>query len=1495
MNEEQRKKLIAALEKLMAQVEDDDEFDAIDDVRYAVKTWDLQGAIPYESELRAWGIDLDTILSASETGTATSDETTVLGDEEVKTILAGLRRCIQQGDARQSKICRDVRREVRAWDKSGRHGPLPRAEELAELGIWPPSAEAEPSTEAEPLAEEEPPSQLEDVIPDSMRIEYQTARELMDVQPYQAIKRLEALYIQAEGRLRERIADDLDQARAALQRRTKALILGARRVRQEHPRDLEAQAQAWRAVTALNPESLEAQEALQQLQLRRRQAIEAEIEDIVQQAQSASDRDHLPDLNEARSRITVLVNRPELPEDLRERAQEVQEQVLELLAKTRDRLGVASTLMVEGDLRAAYLDAREKSERVVPVMIDAGGWLGEAGREIDTHIFFSEVSKRFLAATQEKVAERLQMAQGARRSDPRKALQWLQEARSWLTDDVWTLDHRKELRSLLREVENEIERVNRLLADFEQAGELVIEARKTGVEARRRLELLNQAQQRYPDYPNIRDYIEEARDNLAGELAGEVETEIVKARRLVAEEKFSEAMEVLEQARKSALRDVPKPKPDSELAEALEHLKEEKNRVLEAERALRDLEALLEQVEKKLDAYDESKSEALLDEARALLDQVPEDKRQHLLTKQIRSRLIARQGDVENYNAGLRAYQNGEWESAIDYFGKVKRSSQRYDEAQSLLRRAQAALAAQAAQQAEQASEWDAALEHYERALYLFQTAGEDALTQRIAAKCRERRDRIAENKEKVLVPLQEAERLLEQAENSVLPPNSSLSDRLDPIIEFQEVIQKLEPLASKPSTLSGKIRTVLRQAREAWRKAYLPVLREVAAKGAGRNLLAKAWQRAKELWQAGLLYSQEEERLYYQLLGKQLDQEYADLRRAPTPDWRRIEENRRERMELPVVEKPPNVEQEWEEARRKRVKAEIREARKAGPETAKQLLEKIIHEEKLHDDRELLIEWLKLCWETLDWEEAEHVVRLLGDTEYDQPRSYRAMWQYLTYAARAYAENNVAEGRGYIEAARQAMSDPVIEDIEVELEEPAMERALNAAREIRRQIDRSTQVAPEQYLKVIRAYAVVLDISPEHPVAERGVRDMREKVVPLLEQRAQEAAELRLSQDDLDAALRKTGRLLRDLKTFSAIEPYLKLPPESSDILHDGMERAQKKQSLWEYAREQLEKFEEAIEVALTSPVRSQGGGSRSSGWDFSEARQVISDLRNRAIKERDRELQALVTRKLTRLEHYEEVNQRIKAKVQQLLKAIETEQFKQVIEVAQELEAQWQEARSHNSKWDGLAKVIYHHYRSPNGSQVVDTLPEYQKHARKQQANLKMWERYKKEVDDQYSKLKEMFREELSDGDLAVLRLQPLAEVQEKCEEWERQRVAFLQKLAQRPQDPPLSKRADEVRRQIRDEERRQNVEEMQARVEALKAEIQRREEEFQECIKRFRQFYNGIPYKVKRGRRKLLDHQVKFAKRMYQECRKSDPKNSELARLRKQFERIGVEFDE
>lgn len=399
---------------------------------------------------------------------------------------------------------------------------------------------------------------------------------------YQAYQRLIKLRKQVQGSLITSVDQALRQTQRELAVGTEQRIVEARRVTQEKPRNWEAQAAAWRRVVEFNPESAEARESLDRMNIHVWQAVEAEMSEILDRVEYATQRLDLREMDDYLVRAKDLGLRTDLPEGLLQEIHHLVERIQIRRREIRNQLGIASTTMSRGDLRTSYSQIQEYVERGVPVAID------ESGVAVPTNELLKRITEEYVRFVCDKVDKQLYTAHDLKRNDPERAMACLAQARSSLVDDARLLNYHPRLHAQLEEVEREMDDVDRLLRRFEQAQSMVKQAHTTSISAQEKLSLLLEAREIYPDYPSISEYIDQAQENRAAELTRLVEDVIVQSQQLTLQRQFTEALATLHQARADALRIIPEPKPNSLLAQALGRVNEQETAVLKAQASERD-------------------------------------------------------------------------------------------------------------------------------------------------------------------------------------------------------------------------------------------------------------------------------------------------------------------------------------------------------------------------------------------------------------------------------------------------------------------------------------------------------------------------------------------------------------------------------------------------------------------------------------------------------------------------------------------------------------------------------------------------------------------------------------------------------------------------------------------------------------------------------------------------------------------------------------------
>lgn len=140
-------------------------------------------------------------------------------------------------------------------------------------------------------------------------------------------------------------------------------------------------------------------------------------------------------------------------------------------------------------------------------------------------------------------------------------------------------------------------------------------------------------------------------------------------------------------------------------------------------------------------------------------------------------------------------------------------------------------------------------------------------------------------------------------------------------------------------------------------------------------------------------------------------------------------------------------------------------------------------------------------------------------------------------------------------------------------------------------------------------------------------------------------------------------------------------------------------------------------------------------------------------------------------------------------------------------------------------------------------------------------------------------------------------LRDIHAQCMVWEKSCDSFLKKLEQQqPQDSPMSTRAIAVQSKANVESRKTQLNGAGGRrvqIAQLRLAVEEAQAAFEPALVRFRGFFNGLPPKVKNGRQDPRPQDTTLARELYKACCVYDPKNGDLARLRKQLEDLKITF--
>lgn len=1334
MTPEQTDAILTALRQRMSEEDDDAIFDALREASKAIRKWqeeDAQGLIPFATELRQWGL-LDEAADAAEPPESVDDT-------------------IEQDDS-----------------------PAALVDEVA-------LAKIEPVTPDTNAPDEETESSLQKAYDEALALlqggRYHAARDVFARLRFQG----------SDPSLQAAVERYHEEAERKLDRQLQPRIEKARSHAQKQPNDLKGQRKLWNDVLEAAPDDETARQALSRLDEQEQgQKITAEVEQLRERATNALNTLRLPELSRTLGRVESLQQTNTLSH-LQPTLDELVQQISRQRAELRGQLGSASTLLVSGNQREAYRQLTEYMDKGLEKVFDQAGILGEAGAEVDTYLLQKEARKLFIDSLRDWTNQRLALVDSQKQQSPQQAQKLLQEVQQKLTDNILSKQDRDELASNANMVQEALNDVEERLARYEQARAKVLAADMAGQSPEARYALFREAQELYPDYPAIAQYVESAQDNLAAIAASQLQDRLTSARRHKELDEFATALTLLQTARREALTQIPQPKPESPLQMRLDEVVNLEAEITAAERDYTHMMVTLADVDDLLGEYEQNKMAGALANARARLEQMSERERQHPQTQKRRSRLYELQGVGDSWEQGIAHYHLAQWADAIQLLNRVANSDAREkDEAARLLKRATAAQYTVEARQAETGQDWEKALTSYRAANGLFQEAGgSDEYTERFyegAQKALQRLKSLEAADNEVRVALEQAQGWLAQAEMLTQRRVSPL-ELVEPVAEYDRAATTLLSVRDRPSTLKKKVEEALSQARSAWQSRYRQGM-EAAKQSDDLGLLRKAVALGQSLHDHGLLYQSDDKQLWQSLQERFLDAELPQLRRNPATPPQEIEENRRKRLHLAS---PPTakLEQEYRQAVEQRVRFELGQQRENGVTAAIAYLKEELVKPELYDNLELFEEWMHLLWETADWPEAQmRAEGLRYRPKLLRGRLFSEMWQGFTIAAQLLSVSDLEQFHAEMGKLQEiTQPDPALQLLWERQKEWLVEKRVESL--VR--LAQAQPVSEEGTIIAAQAYAEAHRLRASDKRVEAGLRTIGKRLEPILQARCQEALNL-VTRQALKQTINEADRLYVFLADIHTIARFLGLDREMIQTLDEAVEHLEKKRKPWKQLQLQLESLDRDKSKALTDPLPFRG--DQEGGWQFEALQKKLNEVQA-AADSSEAETMRLLRQKREELMQLSSRADELNNEVRLLRQALEEETFEEVLTAVANLEKVWP-MRAIDG-FSGLELLV--RYNDPFTQKEYRRLDEHKKRAQTQLNNLKQWQEWAEEVKKAYDKTRQ--KATLLKQDLDDLRQQKsLAHLEKEFNEILKLCETFAEVFDNRPEVEPLSQRAMDAR---------------------------------------------------------------------------------------------------
>ena len=1312
-----------------------------------------------------------------------------------------------------------ARRQIQNWNKAGRPGDIPWREQVTAWGLLDAGAEVTPPVETASAASlptvtaparepfSAPPTsppgltQEPQAVPggspadpdDALQSEFDRGVELLAGGDYKTARTIfETLAGHARGRLVVAVENRRLEAQEKWAADTDRLAGEARRYMERNATDANGIAERWNRVLAQDDRHPDALAALERLRRRKtRDATRKEIEVVRSQARRAADADNLPNLNKAFGDAEALRDN-NIHDDLTEPLSQLVADITAQRSLLRGKLGIASTLLASNTVQA-YRIARELFNAGTPVIID------DAGAEIETLVFYRKARAAALSYLRQLATQRMDEAGGQQVENPLAARKTLQNAIEFLTDPVLTSEDQQELKATLDKVNERLAEVEERIRKYTDAQQKVAAAAESGLSPVDKLRLYGEAKAIYPTFPDIDTYIEAALDAVSAVVAAELERQIGLARQHAARDDYQPALNTLGQARLQARGTVPHPKPGSDLTARLEEVRHVEEEIIQAQTRYENLMAFLRDVNGLLDAHEQDKSGGRLSLARLQLDQLGEREyeKNHRETVKVRTRLAGLQTIGENWTQGQNAYRRNDWPQAILLLEKVAGSeSPERATATTQVRRAEAAQRVLEARELTRQHRAREALTKYRDAENDFRQAGVDEFTERLLQDAQADLNYLKSfepNDAKVLEAINRANALLSQAQAQTNQRLEILSLRVEPVENFEKALQALDSVRSLETTLTEEMENARRRVLENWRKVYLETMKAVQTSD-DLSILDKAIALGGTLQERNLLYAAEDKNTWRSLQEHRLGLRFARLRQRIPPtldELREMEANRLEYLNLAVTP-TDDLRQAYNDAVAQRILHQISQQDKL--DDAFSLLQHELRTNPgLYRNESLFAELIHLCWRRRDWSTVRTQAEQLTYRRHVADAKARSnIWLKLNEAAQHLAGGDIKLYEGAFQSLQQDTANPELNEIIVREQTWLVDERVRQLRAEANELLRTAE--DDRFIKAVQCYAMANQLDPGDVEVQQGLKRISGELGPSLRTFSQMALDLRLRNNNLADTLAIGRPLQTSLTAIQQVKGILNLDRDTDTKLEGGLKALKSKLDTWSQMDQQLNDIEVSKRRALTTPGPLPNEEGR--GWSLVDPVKALRDVQTRASQtEIDPDLQKLLKEQKDRLEALDSRASGLNIEVGAFGKALQDEEFGQVIDKVPRLATLWREAES--AGFAGLDELIRYDY--PHAQTNVRRLHDHQQMAQRQKSNLEEWQAWAERARKAYESAKKS-------ASILKRDLQALKEEGRSLKEIEKLGQAILDAAAEfedaldsHPIVDPLSRKAADARASI------------------------------------------------------------------------------------------------
>ncbi len=626
------KEIIAKLDAEMLKA-DDSLYDSMESVRRDLLK--IQGdvdALPHEGKLREWGL-LETMptsqvepetsqgpiaeLPAPPTSPVGEPDTTIVStnhslrgagqplpgvsailasetlplDEQEKQLLSEKISAYQSRDAALgASHFKNIRTDVANWLKAKTPGPLPHAEELETLGIWPPEARVvsrelgrisqmlvngvpkdEIFTALDKLvARIHEPEQQARVNEKRGQVESALAQAdvenlMREVEQFNfdvALRKLQTARVLYESQSARDVFDLAEKDIKRMREKELAARLKNAEDLDKNSSDIKARSDAWDAVLALNPGNSKAEKALVELVNQKNiSELKRELGELIKSFEIAEKEQDIQKYYELRGSFEQLASSLERADNKTDAkdARKALENFLKSLNNLREKLGILPTNIENSELKSAYVQAKKFFDENIPYIRSFKYNKETKSREPSVSMMpmdeaIEHIRNQYVDFLKNTIHAKAKRVDDFLKNEPRKALTEILSIRDEYIseskldkDDIQLLSGEKNLLDQMEaDQKNAVKRYEDASALFQKAQEEHYQGQEDELSRLvGKFNLLKQAEKLFPTLPGLEESIHRNENARKIILENKIRTELEIAWQYAVGRKYADAKKCL--------------------------------------------------------------------------------------------------------------------------------------------------------------------------------------------------------------------------------------------------------------------------------------------------------------------------------------------------------------------------------------------------------------------------------------------------------------------------------------------------------------------------------------------------------------------------------------------------------------------------------------------------------------------------------------------------------------------------------------------------------------------------------------------------------------------------------------------------------------------------------------------------------------------------------------------------------------------------------------